>query len=341
MDTSDPIAQSGHSQLWKSFLGYGFAIAAILWVFHDIHIGRMWQSIQGMNWWWIVPAIFLDIAGYYCQGLRWRLLLFPVGILRPLKTTQAIYAGLFTNEIMPMRIGEFVRCYLVSRWLSVNFFTIIPSMAIERLFDGIVLAVAFAAGAVLIPLPKDLMEAGDILGIIVLILSAFFVFFIFRIGSKPSRLSQANRYLLRFSEFGRELAVGFRQIGRSTSSYIALAISALKFLLEMLAFWLVMLGYGIDLSLWKGGIVFVVLTLGTLLPNAPANVGTYQFFTVVGLQLFGIDKSVATGFSVVVFFVLTVPLWILGFYALMASGTNLATIKSDLNRLRAPGGKTT
>jgi hypothetical protein len=49
---------------------------------------------------------------------------------------------------------------------------------------------------------------------------------------------------------------------------------------------LVMVSYGLRLSFWIGMAVYLIVQLGTLIPNAPANVGAYQFFCVVGLRLF-------------------------------------------------------
>jgi uncharacterized membrane protein YbhN (UPF0104 family) len=123
---------------------------------------------------------------------------------------------------------------------------------------------------------------------------------------------------------------GLQAIGRTQAVYVALAVSFLFLLLQALSFWCVMLAYGIGLSVWAGVVVFLVVRLGTAVPNAPANVGTYQFFTVVGLLLFGVDKTRATGFSLVVFLVLTVPLWALGFLALSRSGTTLWTIRQQV-----------
>jgi ABC-type branched-subunit amino acid transport system permease subunit len=72
--------------------------------------------------------------------------------------------------------------------------------------------------------------------------------------------------------------------------------------------------------------------LGTLIPNAPANVGSYQFFTVVGLTLFGVDETWATGFSLFAFTLLTLPLLIIGFVAFSRSGMSLAAIRQELRR---------
>ena len=109
---------------------------------------------------------------------------------------------------------------------------------------------------------------------------------------------------------------------------------------QALAFWLVMRACHLHLSFWIGMAVFMIVHLGTAIPNAPANVGSYQFFTVAGLALFGVDKTAAAGFSVVVFVLLTVPLWAIGLVALGRSGTTFAALKADIRRLLArPGGR--
>lgn len=90
---------------------------------------------------------------------------------------------------------------------------------------------------------------------------------------------------------------------------------------------------GLQLSFWAGAVVLLIVHIGTAIPNAPSNVGTYQFFTVVGLQLFGIDKTLATGFSVVVFIVLTIPLWVLGLFAIARSGMTLSFIRNEVGKM--------
>jgi uncharacterized membrane protein YbhN (UPF0104 family) len=52
-----------------------------------------------------------------------------------------------------------------------------------------------------------------------------------------------------------------------------------------------------DLSFWAAAAVYIVLRLGTVIPNAPGNAGLYQFFCVLGLGLFNVPKSTAVGFS--------------------------------------------
>ena len=109
------------------------------------------------------------------------------------------------------------------------------------------------------------------------------------------------------------------------------ASSPALLLLEALAFWLVMLGSSIHLGFGVGLAVFLMVRLGTAIPNAPGNIGAYQFFTVLGLALFGVDKAVAAGFSLIVFVLLT--LLILGFIAISHSGTSLMQLRRTAQNL--------
>lgn len=323
----------------KPALGYLLAVAGLIWVLHDVYPAKLLEGLTGINWALVAPALACDVLSYFCQGWRWRLLLRPVGEISTLRTTQAIYAGLFTNEALPMRIGELARAWLVSRWVSAKFLAVIPSIVVERLFDGVWVAIGIGLTASFAPLPKSLLAAGETFGAIIILAVALFIFLAFRkreSGAERARLRLQNR-----KPFGglasllERLSDGLRETGRTRAFYLAFALSPVFILLQMLAYWLIMLGYGLRLSFWIGMAVFLIVHLGTAIPNAPANVGSYQFFTVLGLTLFGVDKTHATGFSLVVFALLTLPLLVIGFIALSRSGTTLVEIRREIKELSA------
>jgi glycosyltransferase 2 family protein len=78
-----------------------------------------------------------------------------------------------------------------------------------------------------------------------------------------------------------------------------------------------------------------VINLGVSLPNAPANIGSYQFFCVLGLSVFEIEKTKATGFSIFAFLALNLPFAILGFVALIRSGLSLKSMRERVSHLPA------
>lgn len=322
----------------KSALGYLVALGCLVWVFHDIQVARLWESFVHINWGLIALAIVFDIASYYCQGVRWELLLRPLGKITPLRATQAIYVGLFTNEIVPLRPGELVRAYLVSRWLPAEFISVIPSLAVERLFDGVWLALAIAVAAFYVPLPPNVLEAEELLSIIMIVLIVLFAYLVFG-KSKAADSASGWKPLRVIKKFLTRLRGELRNISAARSSYVSCSVSLLILVFQILAFWLVLRACGLEMSLLAGAVVLLIVHIGTAIPNAPSNVGTYQFFTVVGLALFRIDKTLATGFSVVVFIVLTVPLWVLGLFAISRSGMTLATIRGKLTQMLNKTGK--
>jgi uncharacterized protein (TIRG00374 family) len=330
-----PAAKSG-SQTIRLIIGYTLAAVCLVWVFHDLDWKKFIQNIAAINWWWIPAAVIGDTASYLCQGFRWHYLLNPQGGLSVMRTTQAIYSGMFLNEVLPLRVGELARGYLVSRWMGKPFAAIIPSMALERLMEAIWVAISIGAVALFVPLPKDLVEAGNIIGLAVLLATGLFLYFVLR-KKRPDQQAETKhprgKVARTLGTIIRRMGNELQAIGLSRNLYGAFLATFLMYACQVVAFWLVMESYGLHLSILSGAAVFLIVHLGTALPNAPANVGTYQFFCVVGLAFFGVDKTTATGFSVVVFILLTIPLWALGAVAFGQSGMSLSSFRQKIPRL--------
>src|SRR5215471_21655114 len=147
----------------KQYLGYVCAAVALAWVLHDVHPRDLAQRLVVPYPVWLILAVLADILSYVMQGVRWRLFLTPVGKLTTRKATQAIYAGLFVNELVPMRFGELVRAYLAARWLSVRFAAALASLAFERLTDGVWLVAGAGLATLFVPLPVYMVRGAKIL----------------------------------------------------------------------------------------------------------------------------------------------------------------------------------
>jgi uncharacterized protein (TIRG00374 family) len=326
----------------KRALGYLFALTCLVWVFHDVHPQRLLSAIHITNWRWVGLAVFFDVLTYALQGVRWKLLLHPVGHIRSLKATQAIYVGLFTNEVAPLRLGEIVRAFLAAKWLHTGIAAVLPSIVVERFLDALWLVAGVGLVAMFVPLPKNLVHAGDALGALVLAATALFLWLVLR---KERQLEHGTVFETCSGSRGKtaiyrlvaSVAGGLRQIGLSSQLQIAVAISAAMLACQALAVWFIMLAFGLKLGIVAGTVVTIVVRLGTAIPNAPANVGSFQFFTVLALGLFSINKTTAAAFSIVDFAILTLPLWTFGILSLAASGMTFASIRRMARKaLEAP-----
>jgi hypothetical protein len=332
---------NGHTPHKKSelqtALGYGIAVAALVWVFHDISIDGMRHDIARVNWLLAGLGMLTDTGRYVMQSIRWRLLLKPLGTISFGKTFKALYAGVFLNLILPFRIGEVARAYLAARFASAPFPAVMSSLFTEYFIDGIWLAISIGIVSLLVPLPKEVTATAHIIGIVIVVVGVFFGILV--LADKKIKVDKAEKKQTKLVKliwsFIESLKTGVHVIGKSWSFLQAASVSSLNLVFHVTAFWLILKAYGIELSYVNAAAVLLFVFVGLIVPNAPSNVGSFQFLCVVGLMLFGIDKTTATGFSVLVFMLVTIPQLVIGWIAFAHSDHTLYDIKNQINRLRS------
>ncbi len=312
------------------WLGYLFALAGLAWVLYDIHPLQALRDFSRVDWRWAAFGVVCDMGSYAAHALRWKLLLAPLGRVRLRDSVRAVYSGLFANEILPLRSGEVLRAYLVSRTAGIRMPEVLTSVGVERLIDGAVLVAAIAIVSIYVPLGSRLKHAAEWLGAMILALLVLGASILFLLGRKSARPD--NQPLGKLAWHGR-VREGLRQISLSPSLYAAVAASVLTPLVQALAMWAMLRSYGLPLPFLSAAAVLFLINLGVALPNAPGNVGSYQFFCVLGLTLFGVEKTRAAGFSIFVFVAFTLALLLVGFAALTQSGLSVASIRREAARL--------
>src|SRR5262249_21772679 len=82
-------------------LGYGLSIGCLFWVLRGYDLRQLWWDFRTLDWRWMALAVVADLVVYVCHGWRWKTLLSPVSRLNFWRTVQAIYIGLFANEVLP------------------------------------------------------------------------------------------------------------------------------------------------------------------------------------------------------------------------------------------------
>ncbi len=309
--------------LWAG-LGYAISIGCLIWVYHGFDWKTELPRFARVPWHWLLVAVVADIVVYITQGWRWNLLLRPVENLSVWRTVQAVYIGLFANEVLPLRTGEVIRIYLQARWSGLPFAIIFSSALIERLFDGVILILGFYITSYQVTMPGFMSKGSEILAGILLALVIVMGFVLFSKKLAHHAVAQS-----RWAEKLWHIVEALYLMGNSRTFYMSLAVSVLYLFLQIIPIWALMIGYGLNLSFWAAAVVLVVLRLGTVIPQAPGNVGSFQVFTVLALGLFQVDRDTAVGFATLLFLVVTVPLWLGGFIALMATRMRLGDIHRE------------
>jgi uncharacterized protein (TIRG00374 family) len=322
-------------------IGYGLAIASLIWVFRDFHFFKALDELAHVNYRWVLLGISFDVLSYGVQALRWKWLLSPFGKVRLSDAIRSVYAGLFANMVFPLRPGEVLRSYLLSNSEEISIGKVLGSVGVERLIDLVIAAAGLAIVSLVVDLPPlpdgsspaRFKKIADTLGIVTLILLAIVVALILYLEVKLGKDSGLQGSPRRLPGKVMAALMGLHAMGTAPSFYPAVLASLGMPFCQVVGLWAMMQAYGLHLSFLAAVVVLFVINLGVSLPNAPANVGSYQFFCVVGLSIFHVEKSTATGFSIFAFLGLTLPISLLGFVALIRSGLSLRSMRERVSHL--------
>jgi len=304
-------------------LGYCLSAACLVWVMHGYPLRDLFSTIRSLDFRWVFVAVASDLATYICHGWRWKTLLAPVVRLRLWRTVQAIYIGLFANEVLPLRTGEVIRCYLLAHWNNFRISLSLSSAALERLIDGFWMVGCFVITAGFVKgIPRDLV-------ILVQMICALLVTGAVLLLWITVRKQDAHRAIgeRRWAATLRHIVEGVHLMGNPQTLGLTALISLLYLALQFFAVWALMRAYGLDLSFWAAAGVVTVVRFGTVVPNGPGNVGLFQVICVLAMGLFDVEKNDAKTFSFIMFFALTVPLLVGGAIATALTGLKLGELR--------------
>src|SRR6266567_9282056 len=129
--------------------GLGFAILAFLATRVQINVGAILEWVRQANPWLLLAAFVAFYATFPVRALRWRRLLDNVerstheeggGIRLGIPAlSEIIFLGWFANCIVPAKLGDAYRAYLLKLNAGVSFSTTIGTILAERIIDVVIL----------------------------------------------------------------------------------------------------------------------------------------------------------------------------------------------------------
>ena len=306
---------------WLMFVSYAISAAGLAYVIWNLHPSQLKTDLAGVTWWLVAVAVVLDVAPRALQAVRWQYLLrpSPVGYRFPLL---AIYVGTLYSGILPLSSGDAVRGVMVARQTGTSVASVLSTEILERTADAIalILVVWFTLRGLVLPQALRLVLAA----LEVLIAAALVLGFVLAMRQgEASPLTSPQRSPPAGSVAGCSRSPRASCAPSAASPSAACSFRSPRPLawrsFRWAALWLILTAYHLHLSFLHAAGLFAIVTIGTFLPNTPGNIGSWQFFCVLGLSLFGVGSAQAAGFSLVAFAVLTVPPILLGVGALVVS----------------------
>jgi hypothetical protein len=101
------------------------------------------DAIRRARHWVVIPVIGMLLLSHYSRALRWKILMEPLGY-RPsnFNTFAAVMIGYLVNTGVP-RLGEVVKCTLLSRYEKIRADKLIGTIVMERAVDVVCLLIVF------------------------------------------------------------------------------------------------------------------------------------------------------------------------------------------------------
>lgn len=280
------------------------------WTFKDVRWPEMWASLQSANYVWLLPYLLILTGIHLCRTLRWGNLLSGIEKVPFRKLNEASGIGFMMLIVLPFRLGEFARPFLIAQRSSIRRSSAMTSVVLERIIDGIIIAVMLRGLLFFVPESDSLGHVRVGANIMFLVFFGGLVFLLL------ARWQHDRTVALIRGTFGRISPV----LGEKVAYVVDGFVVALKqlpdgqnltyFTLFTAGYW-ALNGIGmsvlakafdngptpLSLSLFQGFVVLAVLIIGLMVPAAPGSAGTFQAFVVLGLSLF-LPKEVVTASGV-------------------------------------------
>ena len=118
------------------FLGFGAFL--FIWAIGKQDTGELIAEMRKANLWWIALSMFCGVLSHFARGLRWNLLLEPMGYKASIWSSfHAVILGYLVNMALP-RVGEITRPAVLAKVENIPFNKLVGTVVIERVVDMII-----------------------------------------------------------------------------------------------------------------------------------------------------------------------------------------------------------
>lgn len=313
-DLRRPSRRSRSMKKRAAAVALGFLISALcIWMLlRSVDRAVVGQALRSVGWGTWLTAGGIYLVSFIPRGWRWAVMLEPVGRYKVTDTFRAVVIGYTANNLLPFRLGEFVRAVVFNRMVGVSRVTALASVAAERLLDGTTLAIVLLAAVsfAATTAPSKTLTLVSVAGaglVGAAVAGLVTVLFLQKpILALAAKIPRFPRPVLE-----RIFAAGdFLRSPRRCS--LTAALSMMTWFIEGLVFVWVADRMGLGNPWLVGFLSLAVVNLGILLPSAPGYVGVFQVAAVAAFLTLGLEESIALAFALVIHSAQFLPLTLLG-----------------------------
>jgi len=307
----------------KSIVGVLISIAGIYWAFKDFHFFDFKESILQIDLIYLILATLFLWVSVWFRGLRWKWLFKKNNSPTITSLYRAELIGYFGNNVLPLRLGELMRSYIVGKENSLSKSFVFGTVVIERLMDTLALT-AFALLLLLTyPLPdaiKGNILQGGILLFILLIVLIILLNHVYNIQTENRIMNIIKLFFEGLSSIRKEMIIP------------VIMSSLLIWCIYLLDVYLIQKAFQFNLSWLQVLAVLVISSLALSIPSAPGMIGTFHAavkYTMV--DLFAFSANDGNSFAILMHAYGYLLLTSLGAYYFMKSQFHKKAMESVLD----------
>ncbi|MEZ4706005.1 MAG: lysylphosphatidylglycerol synthase transmembrane domain-containing protein [Caldilineaceae bacterium] len=285
--------------IWSMMLVLLLYIGFVL--FSDLQ--RLMSELNQWPWVWLPAVIGLTLVNYVARLLRWhwylRLLGTPIG----LADSARIFGVGMLMVMTPGKAGEFLKSYMVKNVAGAPMTTTAPVILAERMLDGFAMLLLAGAGLVVFPDPvargvAALTLAGFVAFLIVMQIRPLALWCL-EIGA---RLPVVKKFAGKLHEFYESSYTVFRP----RNLLIALSIGLLAWGAEGVAYYVVLIGFGVapglNTLITCVFIFCISVVIGAVVATPGGAGGVEGGLIALSTQIFGLTVATATAGALLVRF---------------------------------------
>jgi len=265
------------------------AVAIICYMLYSVWDDLL-TAIQNAIPSYLFFAVAICTCAWFIRGLRYRYILekleLQIGVLL---STACIYVSQTANLIIPARLGDLVRLFILKHEIDANYSKGLSSIVIERFFD---IATVALLGVITIPFILNVPEWFSTVLMIALLGCGGFILFLILCGKIESK----NKYI----SMALKLFDDVKKASLTISALLALGIiSIVIWLTDSIICWVIALMFQQQIPILVVILAIVIGNLVKAVPITPGGMGTYEAAVAVTLQLGGVEPATAVLIAIV------------------------------------------
>ncbi len=319
-------------------LGLAISIVAIWYSMRGVSLPRVIEALRQSNLLLFAGVMGLTLFSFWLRALRWRSLLAAPRQASLDSLFSATMIGFMANNVLPLRLGEFVRAWALARREKCSGTMVLATVVVERAVDMLTLLGILALTLLVHPIEAHSEAGRSIRGgaIALILLTILLTLVLVLLERTPTAARRLVHALVRWLpvRYRTKLEVMLDHFMEGLSLFRDVPRLLWVFLLSFIMFGC--FGVALQWSLealsihlpWYAGFTLLVITaIAIMAPAAPGYVGTMNAACVMGLTLFGFrSRDVASSFSWFYWAAQWLPVTVVGLYYLRREGLSLASL---------------